>query len=134
MKTELEVPQIALGCGNFGGIGSAPSLVGKGDDEATAVRLMDHAFETGINFFDTANSYGHGASESIIGRWSKNRDVLLSTKVGNWPGGDPDDRGLSRRQIMKQIDRSLSRLDTGGSRYFEPKESLRRNGGRRSLN
>jgi len=112
--SELEVSAIALGCGNFGGIGSSPALLGKGEDEATAFELMDQAWQAGINLFDTANSYGLGASETIIGRWSAKRDVgdalLVSTKLCNWAGGDATDRGLSRKQILEQIDGSLARL------------------------
>ncbi|MGE5830894.1 MAG: hypothetical protein ACM30G_21395, partial [Micromonosporaceae bacterium] len=53
--TDLRVSVLALGGGNFGGIGSAPQLFGRGDDEATAFALMDAAREHGITLFDTAN-------------------------------------------------------------------------------
>jgi aryl-alcohol dehydrogenase-like predicted oxidoreductase len=114
--TDLDVSVLALGCGNFGGIGSAPELFGRGDDEATAFALMDAARERGITLFDTANSYGGGRSEEWIGRWLASRDarddVVLTTKVRNRVGPGPDDEGLSARHIRQQIDASLRRLGT----------------------
>ena len=59
------------GCGNFGGIGSAPAFYGRGESEAQAFALMDRACDGGINFFDTADAYGGGRSETFIGRWLK---------------------------------------------------------------
>lgn len=114
--TDLDVSVIALGCGNFGGIGSIPELFGRGDDEATAFALMDAAREHGITLFDTANSYGGGRSEEWIGRWLASRggreDIVLTTKVRNRVGPDPADEGLSARHIREQIDASLRRLGT----------------------
>ena len=66
---DMDVSVVALGCGNFGGIGSAPDMVGRGDSEAAAFALMDAARDAGITLFDTANAYGLGASETMIGRW-----------------------------------------------------------------
>jgi aryl-alcohol dehydrogenase-like predicted oxidoreductase len=105
-----------LGCGNFGGIGSDPRFYGQGESEADAFRLMDRAWELGINFFDTANTYGGGRSESTIGRWLKTKpghvrdQILVSSKVANPVGEGPNDRGLSRRHILRQVDASLKRL------------------------
>ena len=81
--TDLELSSIGLGCGNFGGVGSAPELFGRGEDKAEAFAIMDRAETEGINFFDTAASYGGGRSESWIGDWRSERGkpVLLSTKV-----------------------------------------------------
>src|SRR5205814_2350228 len=73
--SELMVSVLGLGCGNFGGIGSAPDLFGRGEDEAEAFALMDAALEHGITLFDTANSYGGGRSEEWIGRWLATRGV-----------------------------------------------------------
>ena len=110
--TGLEVSRIGLGCGNFGGIGSAPELFGQGDNEERAFALMDAAVEGGINFLDTAASYGGGRSESWMGRWlaERGRPVLLSTKVYWSVQGDPADRGLSSERIVRELDGSLSRL------------------------
>jgi aryl-alcohol dehydrogenase-like predicted oxidoreductase len=111
-RTSLELSRIGLGCGNFGGIGSAPELFGRGESEEEAFALMDAAVRAGINFFDTAASYGGGRSESWIGRWRTERStaVLLSTKVYWSVVGDPDDRGLSRERILRELDGSLARL------------------------
>src|SRR3954471_16050170 len=75
----------------------------------------DAAFETGINFFDTANVYGRGAAESAWGEILSGRprdSYILATKVWGQMSDDPSDRGLSAAQIAKQIDASLERLRT----------------------
>jgi aryl-alcohol dehydrogenase-like predicted oxidoreductase len=115
--TDLRVSALGLGCGNFGGIGSAPDMIGRGDDETTAYALMDAARERGITLFDTANAYAGGRSEEWIGRWLTARpgardDIVLTTKVRNRVGPGPDDEGLSARHIRAQIDASLRRLRT----------------------
>jgi aryl-alcohol dehydrogenase-like predicted oxidoreductase len=117
-STGLRISRLGLGCGNFGGIGSAPEFFGMGETEAQAFELMDRAFDAGINFFDTANAYGGGRSETYIGRWLKakgpavRQQLLLSSKVFNPVGPGPNDRGLSRRHILQQADASLARLQT----------------------
>ena len=55
---------IALGCGNFGGVGSAPELFGRGIAEDEAFAIMDRAWDAGITWFDTADAYGGGRSEA----------------------------------------------------------------------
>jgi aryl-alcohol dehydrogenase-like predicted oxidoreductase len=115
-STGLKISRLALGCGNFGGIGSAPAFYGMGENEAQAFELMDRALDAGINVFDTADAYGGGRSEDFIGRWltakgAHIRDrVLLSSKVFNPVGPGPNDRGLSRRALVRQVDASLKRL------------------------
>ena len=112
----MRVSVLGLGCGGFGGVGSAPELFGKGEDKVTAFALMDRAWDAGINYFDTADSYGGGVSETIIGAWLKQRKVrdqlLLSTKVFYAVADGPSDRSLSRRHITQAIDGSLRRLQT----------------------
>jgi len=110
--TDLDLSSIVLGCGNFGGIGSAPELFGQGENEAEAFAIMDRAVAAGINVFDTAASYGGGRSESWIGSWRRRHDapVLLSTKVYWSVTGDPADRGLSRERILRELEGSLARL------------------------
>ena len=75
---------------------------------------MDAALAAGITFFDTAPSYGGGRSESWVGGWREERGapVLLSSKVYWSVTGDPDDRGLSRERILREIEGSLERLRT----------------------
>ena len=117
-STGLKISRLGLGCGNFGGIGSAPEFFGMGENEAQAFALMDRAFDSGINFFDTANAYGGGRSETYIGNWLRTKgstvrqQLLLSSKVFNRVGPGPNDRGLSRLHILQQIDESLRRLQT----------------------
>lgn len=112
-NTALQVSVLALGCGNFGGVGSVPELFGRGDDRDTAFTLMDAARDCGISLFDTANAYGGGTSEQWVGQWLASRgaraEVVLTTKVRNRVGPD---EGLSARQIREQIDASLRRLGT----------------------
>jgi len=115
-RTGLQVSRLGLGCGNFGGIGSDARFFGMGESEKDAFRLMDASFDLGINFFDTADAYGGGASEAFIGRWLKTKEasvrdqLLLSSKVFNPVGPGPNDRGLSRRHVKRQVERSLKRL------------------------
>jgi aryl-alcohol dehydrogenase-like predicted oxidoreductase len=115
-RTGLRVSRLGLGCGGFGGVGSDPSLAGRGEDEPAAFAIMDRALELGINYFDTADSYGGGRSEEMIGRWLRSRgtrdQVVLSTKVFNRTGPGPNDAGLSRRHVMRAVDESLRRLQT----------------------
>ena len=111
-RTGLEVSRIGLGCGNFGGVGSAPELFGQGETEEEAFALMDAAWAAGITFFDTAASYGGGRSERWVGKWRRERGVpvLLSSKVYWSVTGDPDDRGLSGDRVLREVDGSLERL------------------------
>lgn len=115
-RTGLMVSAAGLGCGSFGGVGSAPAFFGKGETEPEAFILLDIAWDLGINFLDTADAYGGGRSESYIGNWLKQKgshvrdQIILSSKVFNPVGDGPNDRGLSRRHMMRQIDASLSRL------------------------
>ena len=104
--------RLVLGCGNFGGVGSAPAFFGQGESEEEAFALMDAAWERGIRAFDTADAYGGGRSETLIGRWMADRGnrPALTTKVFHSVVGDPADRGLSRERIRRQIEGSLARL------------------------
>jgi aryl-alcohol dehydrogenase-like predicted oxidoreductase len=82
------------------------------DDEA-AQACVEKAFELGINFVDTANVYATGAAEEVLGRVLKpfdRDDYVLATKVFFPMGDGPNDRGLSRKHIREQCDRSLKRL------------------------
>jgi aryl-alcohol dehydrogenase-like predicted oxidoreductase len=109
------VSRLVLGCGNFGGIGSAPAFFGQGEDQQQAFALMDAAWDLGITSFDTADAYGGGRSESWIGRWmaDRGRRPHVTTKVFHSVVGDPADHGLSRDRILRQIEGSLERLGIG---------------------
>jgi aryl-alcohol dehydrogenase-like predicted oxidoreductase len=107
----LTVSRIALGCGNFGGVGSAPEFFGQGLTEDQAFELMDAAWESGIGWFDTADAYGGGRSERAIGRWMASRGVRprLTTKTFN-PMAVGADHGLKPDRIARQLRSSLDRL------------------------
>jgi aryl-alcohol dehydrogenase-like predicted oxidoreductase len=107
----LIVERIALGCGNFGGVGSAPEFFGQGLTEDQAFGLMDAAWEAGLVHFDTADAYGGGRSEQAIGRWIRSRGVRprLTTKTFN-PMQAGADHGLAPDRIARQLRSSLDRL------------------------
>lgn len=104
-RTGLKVSELCLGAMTFG----------RESTEALSYEILDHFVEVGGNFIDTANVYGHGVSEEILGRWLKGKkreDFVIATKV-RWPmGKGPNDEGLSRTHILASIDASLQRLDT----------------------
>jgi aryl-alcohol dehydrogenase-like predicted oxidoreductase len=110
-RSALMVPRIALGCGSFGGVGSAPEFFGQGLSEDQALELMDAAWEFGITHFDTADAYGGGRSERAIGRWIASRGVRpqLTTKTYN-PMQAGADHGLRPERIARQLRMSLERL------------------------
>jgi aryl-alcohol dehydrogenase-like predicted oxidoreductase len=102
--SDLKVSDISLGSWLTYGVGV---------ERDAARACVDAAFDLGINFIDTANVYGRGAAESFLGEALAGRprdSYVLATKVFGEMG--PDDRGLSRVQIEKQIDASLKRLRT----------------------
>jgi aryl-alcohol dehydrogenase-like predicted oxidoreductase len=109
---ERAYPRLILGCGNFGGIGSAPAFFEKGETLEQALVLMDAAWEAGIRWFDTADAYGGGRSESYIGEWVRSRrpeGLRITTKTFN-PMDEGEDRGLAPARVRRQIDTSLQRL------------------------
>jgi aryl-alcohol dehydrogenase-like predicted oxidoreductase len=110
----LTVSRIALGCGNFGGVGSAPEFFGQGLTEGEAFGLMDAAWESGIDWFDTADAYGGGRSERAIGRWMASRGIRprLTTKTFN-PMEAGADHGLKPDRVARQLRSSLDRLGVG---------------------
>ena len=109
--TGIEVSRIILGCGNFGGIGSAPEFFRQGEGEEEAFRIMDAAWAVGITTFDTADAYGGGRSETTIGKWiaSRGHRPQIATKTYN-PMDTGQDHGLSRARVTRQIESSLDRL------------------------
>ena len=116
MLTQRDLDRIVFGCGNFGGIGSAPELRSAGDSEERALQLLDHARRVGLRRFDTANTYGGGVSECVLGKWlgsqgaSFRDSAQIATKVGNPHGCPPGETPLSRAQIVSHLDQSLRRL------------------------
>ena len=110
----LRVSRIALGCMSFGDTSRGFSEWSLGDEEARP--FFRQAIELGITFWDTANVYGIGSSEEIVGRaikeYARREDIVLATKVHFKMHDGPGGSGLSRKAIMEQIDASLTRLDT----------------------
>ena len=104
---------VALGCGNFGGVGSAPEFFGQGIVEDEAYAIMDRAWANGIHWFDTGDAYGGGTSERWIGAWREARrpeGLQLTTKVFHSTTGTPGDTGLAPDRIRRQLEGSLERL------------------------
>jgi aryl-alcohol dehydrogenase-like predicted oxidoreductase len=90
---------------------------GPDTDEVTSHQIMDSALETGLNFFDTANRYGGGETEEIIGRWfaqggGRREKTVLATKVYGASDDWPNNSKLSARHIRKACEDSLRRLQT----------------------
>jgi aryl-alcohol dehydrogenase-like predicted oxidoreductase len=105
-STGLEVSPLCLGTMMFGAWGNT--------DHADCIRIIHAALEASINFIDTANMYAGGETEEIVGKALAGRrgDAVLATKVFFPMGPEPDDRGLSRGAILKQVEASLRRLQT----------------------
>ena len=116
MLSDCDRQRVIFGCGNFGGIGSSPSLRSAGDSEEHALELLDHARRIGLRRFDTANTYGGGASEIILGKWLRAQGLSflqsaqVATKVGNPHGCQSGYTPVSRTQIAFHLDQSLTRL------------------------
>lgn len=114
-RSGISVSRLVLGCGNFGGVGSAPAFFGRGIPRDEAFRIMDAAWELGLTTFDTADAYGGGRSETWIGEWLARKgpevreDIVIETKTFN-PVEEGGDRGLSRARIGRQVEASLRRL------------------------
>src|SRR6266545_5897891 len=105
-------------------------------DEGRFVRSLERAIELGCNFIDCGNTYGHRQSEALLGRVIKGKrdDLVITTKVSTPVGQGPNDRGLSRYHIMREVERSLRKLDTDRIDVYymhhpdpgtEPEEALR---------
>jgi aryl-alcohol dehydrogenase-like predicted oxidoreductase len=105
-RTGVKVSSLCLGAMNFGG---------PADDDASEKMLLT-ALDAGINFIDTADVYTGGNSETIVGdvleRSGRRDEVVLATKVGIPSGSDPNERGASRRYIIRSCETSLRRLRT----------------------
>jgi len=114
-RSGISVSRVILGCGNFGGIGSAPAFFGQGTGRDEAFRLLDEAWELGVTTLDTADAYGGGRSEDFIGAWLATKGtgvrerVVVATKTFN-PMAEGGDRGLGRARIRRQVESSLHRL------------------------
>ena len=113
-RTGIKVSRLCLGCMNFGGR----------QEEQESIRIIHQALDSGINFLDTANVYGHepldfptgaGRSEQIVGQAladGRRERVILATKVHYRMGDDVNAQNNTRRHIIEQCEASLKRLNT----------------------
>jgi aryl-alcohol dehydrogenase (NADP+) len=113
-RTGLDVSRICLGCMSYGDASRGNHQWALSEEESRP--FIRKALESGINFFDTANVYSAGTSEEILGRALRdfaNRDeVVVATKVSGQMREGPNGSGLSRKEIMTELDHSLTRLGT----------------------
>lgn len=114
-NTGLYVSELCLGTMTFGGRGNW-KVVGA-LDQASSEALVKQALESGINFFDTANIYSEGESETILGQALQNlgsdrETLVIATKCRGRMGAGPNQVGLSRKHIFEAVDASLRRLQT----------------------
>src|SRR5947208_15562671 len=100
-RTGVHVSPLCLGAMMFGAWGET--------DHDESIRIIHAALDAGVNFVDTADVYSGGESEVIIGKALKDRrdDVILATKVHGSMGEDPNERGNSRRWIVREVEDSL---------------------------
>jgi aryl-alcohol dehydrogenase-like predicted oxidoreductase len=106
-RTGLKVSPLCLGAMMFGGWGNP--------DHDDSIKIIHKAFDSGINFIDTADVYSQGESEEIVGKALSSIDrssVVLATKVHGQMGENPLNQGNSRRWIMEEVEHSLKRLKT----------------------
>ena len=110
----MQVSPLCLGAMMFGAMGEP--------DHDTSIKIIHRALDAGINFIDTADVYSRGESEVIVGKAladGRRDDVILATKFHGpmdvamgQPGGDPNNRGNSRRWVIREVEHSLRRLGT----------------------
>src|SRR6185503_4746302 len=95
-RTGVEVSPLCLGAMMFGAWGNR--------DHDESIAIIHHALDAGINFIDTADVYSAGESEEIVGKALRGRrdDVVLATKFHGPMGEDPNQRGNSRRWIVRE--------------------------------
>ena len=112
-RSGLKVSALGFGAGTFGGKGPLFSAWGN-TDVTEARRMIDLSLDAGLTFFDTADVYSDGASESILGEALRGRRdrVILSSKTGLRLGEGANDAGTSRLRLLKAVDASLKRLGT----------------------
>jgi aryl-alcohol dehydrogenase-like predicted oxidoreductase len=105
-KSGLKVSAIGLGCGSRTFVGRV--------DEATAQSIIDHAFDSGVTYFDTAETYAEGRSETLLGKALKGKrsDVVVATKFGKDRSVTEREQRGSRSRVIKAIEGSLRRLST----------------------
>lgn len=112
--TGLTVSRLCLGGMSFGEPGRGADSWTLSEEESRGI--IRQALEAGIDFFDTANVYSDGSGEEILGRaladFARRDDVVIATKVFGPMGPGPNQRGLSRKAVLAELDNSLRRLGT----------------------
>jgi aryl-alcohol dehydrogenase-like predicted oxidoreductase len=106
-RTGVKVSPLCLGAMMFGAWGNT--------DHDDSIRIIHRALDAGINFVDTADVYSDGESEVIVGKalaGGRREDVVLATKAHGPMGKDPNNQGNSRRWLVREVESSLTRLDT----------------------
>jgi aryl-alcohol dehydrogenase-like predicted oxidoreductase len=114
-RSGFKVPELCFGCGTFGGSDEFFDAWGATSDVAEARRIVDICMEAGLNFFDTADIYSMGRSETVLGgaiQHLRREEVLLSTKATFRFGSGPNDVGASRYHLIQSLEGSLKRLCT----------------------
>ncbi len=103
-RTGVKVSSLCFGTMSFGGDA----------DEATSAAMFKACLDAGINFFDSANAYAQGRSETILGKLTQGLrdDLVITSKVSSVVGPGLNDRGLARRHMVRQVEASLRRLQT----------------------
>src|SRR5450432_4162177 len=111
-NTGIFVSKLCLGAMTFGGAEGIFKAIG-GLPQHDVDMLVGNSIDAGINFFDTANVYSAGESETMLGKalGPRRKDVVVASKVFGRMGKGPNDVGLSRLHIMHEIEASLARLN-----------------------
>jgi len=120
-NTELMVSEIGFGAWAIGGnakVGDTPIGWGTVDDKVSK-KAISAAIEAGINFFDTADFYGLGHSEKVLGETLKNKDVIIATKVGHRNIDEKIVLDYSKQYIVKACEESLKRLRRDAIDYYQ---------------
>jgi aryl-alcohol dehydrogenase-like predicted oxidoreductase len=106
-RTGVKVSPLCLGAMMFGAWGNT--------DHDDSIRIIHRALDAGINFVDTADVYSSGESEEIVGKalaGGRREDIVLATKAHGSMGKDPNNEGNSRRWLVREVESSLTRLNT----------------------
>jgi aryl-alcohol dehydrogenase-like predicted oxidoreductase len=114
-RSGFKVPELCFGTGTFGGHDDDFFKAWGAADNDEAIKIVDICMEAGLNFFDTADIYSFGASESVLGAAIKHlrrEDVLISTKATFRFGQGANDVGSSRYHLIQSLEASLKRLGT----------------------
>ena len=108
--TGLDVSPIAIGAMTYGEPDRGHPVWSLGETDARP--LIRHALDAGINFFDTANMYSQGSSEEILGRalrdFANRDDIVIATKLRHPMRSGPNGKGLSRKEVMTEVEHSLT--------------------------